>query len=135
MTYRCTIENCGKPAVGKGLCRTHYMRQRRTGDPHVCREPGRPRDERKADILALFPEWSRSTRQRYWRAFNQLQALAELQGIEAGPLSPYHKAIDACTRPNQTLNVDKLARMAEAMIVDHLAGLPEKEAKRYCVPG
>jgi hypothetical protein len=29
----CRIERCGRPAHGKGLCRPHYMRQWRYGDP------------------------------------------------------------------------------------------------------
>jgi hypothetical protein len=131
----CSIENCGKPAIGKGLCRTHYMRARRTGDPQGRRKPGRPRDDERAKVLALFPEWSRSTQQRYWRAFRRLMALNHLQGFEAGdPNSPYAQAIEACTRPGGGLNVDKLSRIALARIGDHLASLPEEEAARYCLP-
>jgi len=31
-TY-CTIENCGLPVVGQGMCSKHYARWSRTGDP------------------------------------------------------------------------------------------------------
>ena len=31
----CTIEGCDKFVAGNGLCRMHYMRKRRTGDPLV----------------------------------------------------------------------------------------------------
>ena len=30
----CTIEDCSKPIIAKGLCRNHYQRMRRHGDPH-----------------------------------------------------------------------------------------------------
>lgn len=29
----CTVDGCGKRRVGRGFCRTHYMRWKRNGDP------------------------------------------------------------------------------------------------------
>jgi len=35
-TMTCAIDGCGRPTVGRGLCRKHYMRWWRNGDPaHV----------------------------------------------------------------------------------------------------
>ncbi|MGC4378912.1 hypothetical protein WD019_18635 [Fictibacillus sp. Mic-4] len=30
---RCVIDNCEKPAVGRGMCHMHYKRWQRHGDP------------------------------------------------------------------------------------------------------
>ena len=35
-------ELCGKPSVGQDLCRKHYMRKRRNGDPLIVRPRGAP---------------------------------------------------------------------------------------------
>ena len=43
----CSIEGCDKPSKSRGLCQTHYMRLRRTGDPNKVRPPGVPGDSRK----------------------------------------------------------------------------------------
>jgi len=37
----CSIEGCDRPHHGLGLCRTHYRRLLRTGDPLVVRSPGK----------------------------------------------------------------------------------------------
>lgn len=35
----CTVDNCGKPLISKGLCHMHYRRQRLYGDPLVLKKP------------------------------------------------------------------------------------------------
>ena len=39
----CTIEGCGRPRQGHGLCVTRYFRWRRTGDPQSVRRSGVPK--------------------------------------------------------------------------------------------
>ena len=34
----CTIDDCGKPCVGQGMCRAHYHRWYRYGDPRVMKK-------------------------------------------------------------------------------------------------
>ena len=43
----CDIDGCGRPHVAKGLCRMHYERMKRTGDPGAAelRKPGSPRTQ------------------------------------------------------------------------------------------
>lgn len=45
----CAVHDCDRPVDVKrvGLCRMHYMRQRRTGDVHCVRPPGAPGTARK----------------------------------------------------------------------------------------
>ena len=35
----CTVDACAKPAIAKGLCRTHYQRQWKTGSTEARRQP------------------------------------------------------------------------------------------------
>ena len=35
----CTLEECDKGTFARGLCTTHYSRQRRYGDPSIARNP------------------------------------------------------------------------------------------------
>lgn len=43
----CRIEGCERPVKSLGLCQTHYMRLRRTGDPLKVRPAGKPGELRK----------------------------------------------------------------------------------------
>lgn len=47
MSNKCTIEDCGQPVKGGGLCGKHYMRKRRTGSALMTRPPGTPGVMRK----------------------------------------------------------------------------------------
>lgn len=38
MTNECAVAGCARVAIGRGLCRSHYDRQRRTGSPVLLRE-------------------------------------------------------------------------------------------------
>lgn len=51
----CRIEGCEKPSKSFGLCGTHYMRLRRTGDPLLVRPPGVPGNSRKHP---LYKAWA-----------------------------------------------------------------------------
>jgi hypothetical protein len=122
----CSIENCAKPAIAKGLCRMHYARLRRTGHPTKRGKPGCPRDESKALVLDLFKDWSPRTQQRYWMAFKRLRVLCELQHVAMNAAnSPYREVLKICTRPNGSVNVNQLSRMAVSMCVRHLAGMED----------
>jgi hypothetical protein len=122
----CSVENCGRAPIAKGLCRTHYSRLRRTGNPSVRGKPGCAPDKSKALVLALFPEWSRRTQERYWMAFKRLRLLCELQNVAPNAAdSPYMKAHKICTRPNGSLNVNKLSQAAESMCAMHLARMED----------
>jgi hypothetical protein len=99
---------------------------RRTGNPSVRGKSGAPRDNSKALALALFPDWSPRTQQRYWIAFKRLRVLCELQNVAMDAAdSPYRKALKICTRPNGTLNVNKLSQAAESMCAMHLARMED----------
>jgi hypothetical protein len=39
----CKLPECHEPHYSKGFCRTHYVRNRRHGDPEHVGKPGRPR--------------------------------------------------------------------------------------------
>jgi hypothetical protein len=119
---KCSIENCGKPAVSRGLCQTHYARQRRHGSPSIRRKPGRTPDATKSAIRSLFRDWSPRTFDRYWLAFQRMKVLCDLQGIAMdAAASPFVNATKSCTRDNGTLNVEEFVRTAESMCAMHVA--------------
>jgi hypothetical protein len=102
------------------------MRERRTGNTFQRRRPGRQVDSLKKDIRKLFSEWSPRTFETYWLAFTRLHALCDLQGIcSSDPGSPYMKAQTAATRDGGSINVTRLAEVAENMCAMYLASLPE----------
>lgn len=39
MTKLCTIEGCGRPLMARGMCKVHYERNRRHGNPNTCLHP------------------------------------------------------------------------------------------------
>jgi hypothetical protein len=78
--------------------------------------PGPKPDPGRAAVRALFPEWSERTFATYWKAHCQLKALDGLKGVPPGSNagSEFGRAVKAATRPNGTLNVTRLAEIAEA---------------------
>jgi hypothetical protein len=119
----CSIKDCNKPALAKGLCHTHYMRHRRTGNPNGMRKAGRKPDPLKATLRPLFSEYSERTLARYCNAVRRLQALGVGQGIDVNdPNSPYIKALKICTRPNGSVNVARLSQMADDWCALYRAG-------------
>lgn len=49
----CTIDECGRPTVGRGLCRMHYQRVRTYGDPHYCSRRKEAKIEIAGDIARV----------------------------------------------------------------------------------
>jgi hypothetical protein len=70
---------------------------------------GRPLEPARAATRNLFREWSERTFATYWRATKILTALEGREGCLA--------AIKQATRPNGSLNVAKLERLADTAIV------------------
>jgi hypothetical protein len=119
----CSIDNCDKPTVAKGLCRTHYMRLRRAGDPNTVRKAGRPEDYLKAEFRLPFQNcgWSPRTFERYWTAYRRLDTLRGWQGVaENDPQSPFRRALTICTLPNGNVNVAKFSQLAEDWCALHM---------------
>jgi hypothetical protein len=116
----CSVKGCGKRALAKGLCRTHYARLRRTGSALTQRRPGRAKDEERAIALAFFPEWSPRTRAMYWKAFRRLRQLGEMQGKGDEPLQ---LAIQGSVRPNGSLNVSKFDAVSIRLRDAYIEGL------------
>ena len=109
VVMNCSIADCGKRVLAKGLCRTHYERLRRTGSALTQRRPGRAKDQERAVVLASFPEWSTRTQAMYWKAFCRLRQLGEMQGSGDKPLQ---LATQESARSNGSLNVRKFDAMS-----------------------
>lgn len=101
----CVIEGCESKPMAKGLCAKHYMRQRRTGDVTRVRKAGRKRSQ----LLKGFEDWSPLTKQRFAEAVRMLR--------EACDNDEKAESIKAATRPNGTLSVSKLLRIASMRYV------------------
>jgi hypothetical protein len=71
---QCMTEGCDRDSVAKELCRKHYMRQRRTGDPNETRKPGRKPSSARAMLREIMgSDWrSERTFARYVAATNLL---------------------------------------------------------------
>jgi hypothetical protein len=99
----CSIQDCNNPVLAKGLCRKHYMRHPRGGDPNIGCKIGRPPDPLKSEIRRQFPYWSERTFDRYYVAWLRLCKLSEAQGIEStDPGSPFRRALKACLTATST---------------------------------
>jgi hypothetical protein len=108
----CRIKGCKAKPVAKRLCAKHYMRFRRTGDANQTRKAGRKRSEYLSHWRKHFPEYSPRTVARLVEAMRLLPS-----GTKGKRL------IKAATRPNGSLNVKKLLRMATVQyITRHFAG-------------
>lgn len=47
----CTIDGCGRGHYARDLCRMHYARERRTGDPLLARKRGaKPKPPRPCSV-------------------------------------------------------------------------------------
>lgn len=107
----CRVDSCGRPIKAREMCAMHYMRERRTGDAGQTRGPGgRPRDPRRAMWAKVMgEEWSERTFSDFYIAVETL--------TEVGAVEP---AINAATRPNGTLNVAKLSRLAGVAAMEYV---------------
>ena len=98
----CTIEGCKGKAFVKGFCAKHYMRMRRTGDPNKTRKRGP-----KPSIFSnAFPDLSPRTNARYSKAMSLLSVCGKKATL---------KAINIATRPDGSININLLLRIAMAM--------------------
>jgi hypothetical protein len=121
----CAIDGCEGKAVAKGLCAKHYARLRRNGDPAEVRKAGRPRSElgEGFELAFAFPEWSPRTRARYKRALHLIAHTPQGDEITESAIKVERCAV----RPNGTLNVSKVLRMATT---GYLMSLSRDELKR-----
>lgn len=103
----CTIDGCERPRKARGLCATHYMRQRRHGDTSTVKASGRPRGPARAAVGAIFDTyWGGRTIDRYDRAQRILAALTVDDIITSEEVTALDRAaFQASTRPNGTVNV------------------------------
>ena len=73
---------------------------------------GRAKDEARAIVLALFPDWSPRTQARYWIAFCRLRQLGAMQGRGDELLQ---QVLKACARRNGSLSVSKFERISTSL--------------------
>ena len=112
----CRIDGCDREPTAKGLCAKHYMRLRRAGDPNRVRKPG----WKTSEARNLMREWSPRTFARFTLAMRMLEDAGI--GVEEK-----QRAIKAASRPNGSMNVAKLLRIAETRLAmrtasDQMAG-------------
>ena len=99
-TSLCSVSDCVTPARTRGLCRKHYMRNYRHGDPGIKNRTGPRRDPATAILLEQFPNQSRRTRTRFARAIQLAGLIRDYFNIEGA----LEDAIRHATRPNGSLN-------------------------------
>jgi hypothetical protein len=97
----CEIDGCDGEPVAKGLCAKHYMRLRRAGDPSRVRKPGPKRSLMRSVLPA---EWSPRAQARFAQAMRMLE--------DAGGGAEKQQAVKTASRPNGSVNVSKLLRIA-----------------------
>ena len=106
----CSIDGCVNRAKAHRLCAKHYMRLRRNGDATTIVKRGRPRDANRGAVRQMLSEMSARTYARWWRATTLIQNVG----------GDSQQAIRDCSRPNGTMNVAKLERLADRMMFDHV---------------
>jgi hypothetical protein len=104
----CSIENCSGIPIARGLCRKHYTRQRRHGDPERVYKPGSKLAPLEEVFVAQFREFSPRSRGRILQAYRLLVSFDAETCVQA---------VARATRPNGSLNVSKLLDMATMMAV------------------
>ena len=124
----CSVSDCGNPASTRGLCKKHYMRFRRHGDPGIKKRPGPRRASATAILLEQFPEQSKRTRARLTRAIQLAGLIRDYFNVEGA----LENAIRHATRPNGSLNFTlllahlekRLAMLTASRAGDESEGLP-----------
>ena len=106
----CSVSDCGIPASTRGLCKKHYMRFRRHGDPGIKKRPGPRRDFTTAILLEQFPhQQSPRTRSRFARAIHLAGLMRDYFNVEGA----FEDAIRHATGPNGSLNFGLLLQHIE----------------------
>ena len=100
----CSVSDCGIPASTRGLCKKHYMRFHRHGDPGIKKRPGPRRDLTTAILLEQFPEQSKRTRARLTRAIQLAGLIRDHFNVEGA----LEEAIRHATRKDGSLNITRL---------------------------
>ena len=100
----CSVLDCGIPASTRGLCKKHYMRFRRHGDPSIKKRPGPRRASATAILLEQFPEQSKRTRARLTRAIQLAGLIRDHFNVEGA----LEEAIRHATRKDGSLNITRL---------------------------
>jgi len=107
----CQITGCQGKVVARGLCAKHYMRVRRTGDPHLTKKPGRPREQNVVARDLFGGTWSPRTVARYAAAMKNLDQCSAEARVNA---------FKSCHRSNGTINVSQLLeRSTELWWLEH----------------
>lgn len=106
MNY-CSIDGCDDPVKAHGLCAKHYMRLRRNGDARAVKPPGPQASEHRRAMRYTLREMSDRTFARYLKSVKMIRAC----GGDA------KQAVSECARPNGSINVSKLERLAEGMLL------------------
>ena len=101
----CSVSDCGIPASTRGLCKKHYMRFHRHGDPGIKKRPGPRRDFTTAILLEQFPhQQSPRTRSRFARAIHLAGLMRDYFNVEGA----LEEAIRHATRKDGSLNITRL---------------------------
>lgn len=88
----------------------HYQRWRRTGDPEEVRSAGRPSDAILGKVRTAYGKvWSPRTITRYKRALR-------IQWWAGGTNDEWLELQRGALRPNGTINVARLERLAEDLL-------------------
>src|SRR4051812_19773090 len=108
----CSVPDCGTPASTRGVCKKHYMRFRRHGDPGVKKRTGPRRDYTTAILLEQFPQQSRRSRARFARAVRLAGLIRDHFNVEGA----LEDAIRHATRPNGSTNFTLLLEHVESRL-------------------
>jgi len=102
----CAVDECCKPAWAKGLCPSHYARQRKYGNPTVMRRHGSA--QRWVDLVAvpysgdeclLWP-FARNVR-GYGTIGNRTASRYVCEIVNGAPPSPSHQAAHVCGKGHE----------------------------------
>lgn len=128
---RCRIGGCDSPRKARGLCATHYQRQRRTGDPNTVRAPGRPRSKGNAMVRHT---WKGTASERSMaRYIHALRLFAELEvaGLGDPDADSTREALALATLPDGRFNFSRFERIAIAHVLFSLAALNDEQEQDH----